>query len=220
MLIFCILWLPLFYLLWNIIRPENGACPRDRFFERVFALAAGVFTGIVRFFMPAIRASDAFGVSRLLGACANFAIIPPLVAIASALLFYKIPRTILKSAGFSDMAGGMFIAMIPSSVIHATIYGTGNDPSNLVLVPLMWTAIILNTYFAGIRFGSNNFAKNIFIYTAAFIVSGLLASVTWLAFFASKPAIGLILFIITAAPSVLYTITLFRNRQKRNVSIM
>jgi hypothetical protein len=188
MIIFCLLWVPLFFLFRRTFSGGGGS--------GVWALLLGSITAIIQFFLGDIVSPGGFGFSRALFGFIDIvslsAIIPLLVYLF--ILFFK---------GFSgdvDFANFALLWLIPVGALRALSWSSTNDPILLVMTPLLWTALAV-----GIPFFINLMLNNLRWYTVVLSVMGILilpacAAATYWAFFSQYTLFGFVLLAVTHIP--------------------
>jgi hypothetical protein len=186
---FCLLWVPLFYLLRRSL--VNGGVSGG-----VWALLLGSITAIIQFFLGGIVSPGGFGFSRWLFGFIDIVSLPVLVPLFLCFL-------ILLFRGFSeetDFANFALLWLIPVAAMRAISWGTANDSILLVAVPLLWTALA-----AGIPFFINWMMGNFRWYTAAVSILCILllpvaAAAAYWAFFSQQTLLGFVLLFVTHIP--------------------
>lgn len=188
MVIFCLLWVPLFYLLRRSFSGGGGS--------GVWALLLGSLTAILQFFLGYLVSPGGFGFSRWFFGFIEIASLPVIIP----LLVYLL---ILFFKGFSSEAAFANFALlwlIPIGALRALTWSSTNDPILLVAAPLLWTALAV-----GIPFFINWMLSNLrwYIITICVICILLLpavaAAVYW-AFFSQQRLLGFALLIVAQIP--------------------
>jgi len=186
---FCLLWVPLFYLLRRSFTGGSGS-------GSVWALLLGSITAIIQFFLGYLVSPGGFGFSRWLFGFIDIVSLPVLIPLFLCFL-------ILLFRGFSgeaDFANFTLLWLIPVAGLRALSWSSGNGPVLLVAVPLLWTALAV-----GIPFFINWMANNNRWYIAVFSVLCILllpvaASATYWAFFSQRALLGFLLLFATHVP--------------------
>jgi hypothetical protein len=132
MSLFCFLWIPLFY----HFRLSLSLPGQDRAGEG-WALFLGSAAALVHIILPLPEGSGGFGFSRWLGACLGIVGLPaalPLAVYALLVFFRALPPS-------ADPAGFTLLWLVPAAMIRALLWSPRREPSLLILVPLLWTAI-------------------------------------------------------------------------------
>ena len=136
MSIFCLLWVPFFYLFRRSISSGGSS--------GVWALLLGSITAILQFFLGNfISNPGGFGVSRIIFGFVDIVSLPVLIPI----VIYFI---ILIFQGFSadiDFANFALLWLIPIGALRALSWSSTNDPILLILTPLLWTALAVGISF-------------------------------------------------------------------------
>jgi hypothetical protein len=190
MVFFCLLWVPLFYLLRSSVSGGSGT-------GGVWALLLGSVTAIVQFFLGDIISSPGgFGFSRWLFGFVDIVSVPvliPLVLYAFLFIFRGI-------SGDVDFAGFALLWIIPVAALRALSWSSLHDPILLVAVPLVWTALA-----AGIPFFINWMIGNFRWYSAAvsilcMILLPVAAAAAYWAFFSQQTVLGFLLLFVVNIP--------------------
>jgi hypothetical protein len=195
MSLFCLLWVPLFYLLKRSISGETGS-------GGVWALLLGSVTAIFQFFLGNQIEPGGFGFSRWLSGFVDIVSLPVLVPLA----VYLLLLALRVFSGAADFANFALLWIIPAGALRAISWGPFSDPCLLVLVPLLWTALA-----AGIPFFIDCIMRHFRWYVA--IPSGLgililpaAAATAYWAFFSQRPVIGFLLLSAALVPMLVSVI--------------
>jgi len=187
---FCLLWVPVFYLLRRSFVGTGNTS------GSVWALLLGSITAILQFFLGYLVSPGGFGLSRWLFGFIDIVgltvIIPLLVCLAM-----HIFRGV---SGDVDFANFTLLWLIPVGALRALGWSSLSDPILLVMVPILWTALA-----AGISFFINWMMSNFRWYTIALSVLCMLvlpfaAATTYWAFFSQQTLLGFGLLIATNIP--------------------
>lgn len=190
MSIFCLLWLPLFYLFWRSVSPagESG-------YGGVWALLLGSVAAIFQFFYGAFIKPGGFGFSRWLSGCVDLVVAPVLLP----LLVYLVMALFRLNSGTLDFTGFALLWIIPMGALRAVNWGAQGDPVLLVLVPLLWTAIA-----AGLPFFGGIILRGPWLARIPAVLAGLalplLAATAYWAFFRQDHRLGLPLLALSLIP--------------------
>ena len=201
MSIFCLLWVPLFYLFRHSVSGENSSG------GGVWALLLGSITAILQFFLGNLVSPGGFGFSRWLFGFIDIVCLPVLIP----LIIYGILLILRAFSGEVDFANFALLWIIPVAGLRALSWSSHNDPILLVTVPLLWTALA-----AGIPFFINCMAKYFRWYVVipsilCILVLPLTASGAYWALFSQQTLLGFLLFFVTQIPVVvLVTLDLVR----------
>jgi len=130
MSLFCLLWVPLIYLLRRSITGTGSS-------GGVWALLVGSITAIIQFFLGNIVSPGGFGFSRMLFGFIDVVSLPVLIPFFLYFLIF-IFRGLSYEVDFTNFA---LLWMIPVAALRAIGWSSSNDPILLVTVPLLWTAI-------------------------------------------------------------------------------
>ena len=189
MTIFCILWIPLFYLLRRSITGSVGG-------GGVWALILGSITAIIQFFLGNLVSPGGFGFSRWLF---GFIDIVSLTALLP-LVIYVILILVRAFVGNTDFADFALLWLIPVAALRGVAWSPTNDIILLVAVPMLWTALAV-----GIPFFINWMIHNFRWYSAlvsvfCILLLPLIAAGTYWAFFSQQTLLGFLLLFVTHIP--------------------
>ena len=195
MSLFCILWIPLFYLFWRSITSSNAS-------GGVWALIAGSVVALVQFFLGPFVEPGGFDFHRWMSGCIDIVVLPALAP----LLVYLLLFCLKIITGTVDFAGFALLWLIPSAVFRALSWGAQPDPILLVLVPILWTAVAVGIhFFVTIILDSRPIV--IVLSSLAILFIPVAAASSFWAFFSQKTTMGF-LFLIAAAVPMLVSVTL------------
>ncbi|MDR2542114.1 MAG: hypothetical protein LBC80_01515 [Treponema sp.] len=191
MVLFCLLWVPLFYLLRRSFSQGGGS--------GVWALLLGSITAMLQYNLGDFVSPGGFGFSRVLYG---------FVDIVSLTVFIPLVFCFLISLfkGFSqeiDFANFTLLWLIPVGALRALGWSTTNNPILLVVTPLLWTALAVGIpYFINLML--NNLRLHMIIFNVLLILLlPVLACTTYWAFFSHHTLIGFILLIVANVPLVI-----------------
>jgi hypothetical protein len=190
MSLFCLLWMPLFYLFYRSINSGEAGS------GGVWALLLGSLTAISRFFIGTFVNAGGFGLSRWVSGFVDIVGLPvllPLIVYALLIMFRLLSGTI-------DFANFVLLWLIPVGALRAVSWSAGNDPVLLVLVPLLWTAIAVGIpFFINLIF---NLMRWWVIVPCSLLILALpiIASTAYWAFFSQKTSLALLFFFISIIP--------------------
>jgi hypothetical protein len=197
MSLFCLLWMPIFYLFWRSITGSNAA-------GGVWALLVGSIVAMIRFFLGDLVDPGGFGLSRWVSGCIDIVTLPALAPI----IIYFFLVTFKFTSGEPDFTNFALLWLIPGAAIRALSWSSAGDPLLLALVPILWTAIAV-----GVSFFINIIQKSRpLVIVPAFFVILLIpftASCSYWAFFAQKTYFGLLFFFAAIAPMLVSVILSF-----------
>jgi hypothetical protein len=190
MSLFCLLWLPLFYLFWVSVSPGNSGS------GAVLALLLGSITAVLQLFWGSLIEPRGFGFSRWA------AILVDIVAFPAVLpLIICIPFTALRVlSGRPDWTNFALLWLIPGAVIRAVSWSALQNPSLLILTPLLWTAIAVGIPFLAGIIMEERLVPLIVCLALAILGLPLLAATGYWAFFSQKQLTGALLLSLTALP--------------------
>jgi hypothetical protein len=199
MSLFCLLWIPLFFLFRHSLVQDNTPS------GSVWALLLGSIVALVQFFLGNLVNPGGFGLSRWVSACIDIIALPavlPLLVYLVFIIFRFLP-------GPFDFANFALLWLIPGAAIRAVSWSAENDPTLLVLAPLLWTAIALGiSFFIEMLFRSSRW------YTLGSLGLGILvlpltAAASWWAFYSQKFTLGVLLFVLAVIPMVISLVLAF-----------
>jgi len=189
MSLFCLLWVPFFYLLRRSIIGEGGS-------GGVWALLLGSITAILQFLFGYLVSPGGFGFSRWLFGFIDIVSLPVLIPIALCALMYFV-------RGFSgdvDFANFTLLWIIPVAALRAISWSSASDPVLLVTVPLLWTALAIGISFF-INWMMNNFRWYIAVVSIlCILLLPIAAAASYWAFFSHHTLLGFLLFFVAHLP--------------------
>ena len=189
MSLFCLLWIPLFYLFWRCVTGENSAA------GGVWALIIGSIAAMLQFFLGHIVEPGGFGFSRWLSGFIDIVALPALTPILLYFLFVVLGLI----RGNIDFTNFALLWLIPGGAINAVSWSAKNDPILLVLVPLLWTAIAVGIPFF-IRIIQSSHWAVIILASLGIIIIPLAAATSYWAFFSQQFLLGLLFYFVASAP--------------------
>jgi hypothetical protein len=188
MTFFCLLWVPLFYLLHRSLTGERAGS--------VWALLLGSIIAIIQFFLGNLVSPGGFGFSRWLFGFIDIVSLPVIIPFFVFFIMYIF-------RGFSsnvDFINFTLLWLIPVGALRALSWSSMNDPILLVMSPLLWTSLAVGISFL-INWMTNSY--NPFISVIAILCIILLpvtaASAYW-AFFSQHTLFGVFLFLAAHIP--------------------
>jgi len=186
---FCLLWVPLFYLLRRSLIGGGGSS------GSVWALILGSLTAIIHFLLGYIFTPGGFGLSRWLFGFFEIVSMPVLIPFIAYFVMYMF-------GGFSDadFANFTLLWLIPVGAFRASSWGSMNDPILLVMTPMLWTALAIGISYL-INWMVNSY--NVFFSVLAVLCMILLpvaASTAYWAFFSQQTLLGFIFFAVAHIP--------------------
>ena len=198
---FCLLWVPLFYLFWRSIKGQG------EFSWGVVALIAGSVVAMLQFLFGSIIEPVGFELSRWMSAFIDIVAMPVIVPL---LLYFllSLNKILDNSTDSVDFAGFALLWLIPSGAIRAVSWSVQSDPIQLVLVPLLWTAIAV-----GVPFLVSFYRyRQIFVIIPAFLGALFVpfaATYAYWAFFAQLTLWGYIFLVAAMAPMLVTIVFAF-----------
>jgi hypothetical protein len=187
---FCLLWVPLYYLLRRSLHGTGGTS------GSVWALLLGSIVAIIQFLLGYIFSPGGFGFSRWLFGFFEIVSMPVLLAFVAYFVMY-IFNGFSSDADFSNFT---LLWLIPVGALRALSWSSMNDPILLVMAPLLWTAIAVGISYL-FEWMTNCF--NPFISVLAvfcMVLLPLAAATTYWAFFTQQTILGFFLLLVTHVP--------------------
>ena len=198
MSLFCLLWIPLFYLFWRFVAGNSNAA------GGVWALLVGSIVALVQFFLGDLIQSGGFGLSRWLSGLIDIVTLPALAPI----LVYLILIGFRIISGTMDFANFALLWLIPGAAIRAVSWSSQSDPILLLLVPFLWTAIAVGIPFF-ITLILNSPKWMIAPASLAILIIPYAATSSYWAFFSQKTSQGFLYLLAAAAPMVVSMVLSF-----------
>ena len=195
MSLFCLLWVPLFYLFRHSITAATGA-------GSIWALILGSITAVFQFFLGNLVDPGGFGYSRWFYAFVDIVALPVLIPLLVCLLF-----TVLRLfSGGTDFCNFALLWLIPAGALRAVGWSSQSDPILLVIVPLLWTAVA-----SGVSFFIHYFVQHFrwqVILPASFGILALpvTAATAYWAFFSQKYILAIIFLFAALIPMLISVI--------------
>jgi len=189
---FCLLWVPLFYLLQRSVSEGSGS-------GGVWALLLGSITAIIHFFLGNIISPGGFGFSRWLFGFVDIVSVPVLLPV----VIYALIFILRGFSGDVDFTGFALLWIIPVAALRALSWSSQGDPILLVMVPLVWTALAV-----GITFFINWMINrlrwySIIVSIPCILVLPIIAAAAYWAFFSQQTSLGFLLLFIVHIPMIL-----------------
>jgi len=189
MSIFCLLWIPLFYLFRRAFVGGGSS-------GSVWALLLGSITAILQFLLGYLVSPGGFGFSRWFFGFIDIVSLPVLVP----LFLYALLNFVRGLSGDADFANFALLWLIPFAALRAIGWSSTNDTILLIAVPLLWTALAV-----GIPFFIDWMTDNFRWYTAVISIICILllpaaAASSYWAFFSQRTLIGFALFFAVHIP--------------------
>jgi len=194
MSLFCLLWVPLFYLFRRAIVGSGGSS------GSVWALLLGSITAILQFFLGNLVSNPGgFGFSRWLFGFVDLVSLSVIIPF----LIYLVMIVFRGLSGDGDFANFALLWLIPVGALRALSWSPFSDPILLVMVPILWTALAVGISFF-INWMMENFNPLIAIVSVlCMIILPISAAATYWAFFSQYTLLGFILLAVTNIPLVL-----------------
>jgi hypothetical protein len=190
MSLFCLLWLPLFYLFWRSGIEDTAVT------DTVWAIILGSSAALIQH-AGMLTILDEFGLKRWIYGTVNDIAIPALIP----LILSMMPVLVKKPVSSEDMVSFALLYLIPHAALRSVSRNGINYPSAMVLLPILWTIIVL-----AIPYFAKRIALRRTIITIPFAVIGiiavpLLAGSSYWAFFCQQTVPGFVLLGIAAIPA-------------------
>lgn len=190
MSVFCLLWMPLFYLFWSALSPG-----KDTGLGGICALLFGSILGLVLFFWGPLIKPGGFEQSRWISGFVDMISVPVLLP----LLLYLLLLPFGFSRTRADAMNFALLWLIPDLVIRTVSWRVQNQPFLLVLVPLLRTALVIGIpFFVGLMVTGN--VALILVAILGIIGLPLAGTTSYWAFFCQRPTLGYVFFVITVIP--------------------
>jgi hypothetical protein len=201
MSLFCLLWAPCFYFFRKSALSEANTPSGG-----VWALLLGSGAALAQVFLGPVVEPVGFGLSRWLNACGDMIGLPAVLPLAVFFLFMLL-RIVPDSA---DATGFALLWIIPGGALRAVNWSSQRDPSLLILLPFLWTAVATGVpFFLKLILNARSPAA-IPAFLGIPLVPFLAATVYW-AFFSQDFFWGFVLLPVTAVPMVIAAIRGFQN---------
>jgi hypothetical protein len=207
MVMFCFLWMPLFYLFWrSITRLETESA------GGIWALILGSVAAFIQFYLGVFINPGAFGLSRWFSACIDIVALPALLPLLAGALLSRLRILKWSAPSGPNYANFALLWLIPVSAIRGVSGGAQNGPSLPVVTLVLWTAIVVGIpAFIKIIFTGQFMWRHI---PAAIAMTALpfLAATAYWAFFSQKTGLGFLLLALTLIPAFLsVTVSYYRS---------
>jgi hypothetical protein len=150
---------------------------------------------LIQFLLGSFIHAGGFGISRWAGICIDIVSLPAVLPLLVCALFSFL-RIFSAPAEFVNFA---LLWLIPGAAIRTINWSAQADPSLLVLVPLLWTAIAVGIpFFINIILDSFSYVIiPLFLCIAAL---PFIAATAYWAFFSQRLALGFLLSVVTVIP--------------------
>jgi len=189
MSIFCLLWVPVFYLLRRSFSGTGAS-------GGVWALLLGSITAIIQFFLGYLVSPGGFGFSRWLFGFIDVVCLPVLVP----LVLYALLCFFRGFSGNTDFANFALLWLIPVGALRAIGWSPTSDSILLIAVPLLWTALAVGIPFFINLIGNNfSWSKAVVSIFCILLLPVIAAGAYW-AFFSQHIVIGFVLFFAANVP--------------------
>jgi len=196
--VFCLLWIPLFYLFWRSVTGNNATA------GGVWAILVGSIVAMIQFFLGNLIDPGGFGFSRWVSGCIDIVVLP---ALAPILVYFLLIAFKLISGDF-DFTNFALLWLIPNAGIRALSWSSAGDPLLLALVPILWTAIAVGVPFF-IKIILNSRILVIIPAALVIILIPFAASCSYWAFYAQRTYLGLLFLFAAVVPMLVSVILAF-----------
>ena len=186
---FCMLWIPMFFLLRRSFSDSDSS-------GSVWALLLGSITAIIQFLLGDIVSPGGFGFSRWLYGFIDIVSLPVLIPLFICFLM-------LLFRGFSggaDFASFTMLWLIPVGGLRALSWSSGSGPILLIAVPLLWTALAVGIHFFINLMVDNNRWYMVTISILCILLLPAIAATTYWAFFSQQTWLGFLLLFAVHIP--------------------
>jgi hypothetical protein len=187
--VFCLLWVPLFYLFWRSVGEDEAPS------GGVWALILGSLAAFTQFIVGPLLEPGGFGFLRWLSGCIDIVALPVMLPI----IVYFVLTSLNIITGISSFANFAMVWLLPGAVIRALIWTSLNDPIYLVLVPVLWTTIAVGVPFF-IKFLREKHWLLISLAFLGILAVPIAATSSYWAFFSHRAGLGFLFLLIAAAP--------------------
>jgi hypothetical protein len=147
------------------------------------------------FFFGSFIHAEGFGLTRWVSACIDVVALPAVLPFVVGLIFAAFHLISLES-NFTHYA---FLWIIPVAAVRALGWSSQNNPLQLMIVPVLWTAVAVGIGFF-IRLIQNHGGWVIFPAILGALALPLAAATSYWAFFAQRDFIGIALMVLSLAP--------------------
>ena len=195
MSLFCLLWMPLFYLFWRSISSNTNLL------AGVIAVLAGCAAVLIQYFVGNFIDPGEFGFERWLSGCVDIVVLPALIpfVVYILLIIFKVIPEPFEFAHFAQLW------LIPATVVRAFTWSSQNDPIILILVPVLWTGISIGLpFFINLILNCKKWV--IFPCSLGILIVPFAAASSYWAFFAHKSNLGFLFLLAAIAPMIVSTV--------------
>jgi hypothetical protein len=188
------LWVPLVLLFWS--SPDTGSSG-GKGVGVLGALVFGTLAGVTHYVAGSFIKPLDFGLSRWFFSLVDIVLLPVVLPLLVFLLFSLFRL-------FAGMESVKFVLfwLIPEGILRSIGWSAEGDPVFLVLVPLLWTSLVLGlVFFAGLFRELSGWMKILSCCAVPFLLF-LGASCFW-AFYGQRYFLGWGLLVLTAIPGLI-----------------
>ena len=202
---FCLMWVPLLYLLRRSISSARGGW-------YLWALLTGCAFTALQYSVGPLIPPGGFGFSRWLSGFFEIVSMPVIISFVLCALLVKL-RALPASVSYADFA---LQYLIPLAAYRSVNWISPGHPEFLVVVPVLWTAQAV-----GIPFFFGLVAKNtrwyvLFVLSLGVSLLPVAAATTWWAFYCQRPIVGLVLLFVSIIPAAVSVILDFSRHKEGN----
>jgi len=191
--IFCLLWVPVFYILRRSVVGESATA------GSVWALVLGSVTAIVQFFLGDFITAGGFGFNRWLHGFVDLISVQVLLPF----FIYVVLLAFRRFSGNIDFASFTLLWFIPVGCIRSVSWSALNNPILLIFVPLLWTALAVGISFLINWMITNRKWYKFVISIPCILIMPFIASAAYWALFSQRTILGFGLLLAAHAPLIL-----------------
>ena len=189
MSLFCLLWVPLFYMFWRSVAGNSNAV------GGAWALILGSVVAITQFFVGPFIIPRGFGLSQWMSGCVDIVALPALTPLVVYFVFTKLKII----SGTADFANFALLWLIPVAVVRALGWSSQNYITLLFLVPILWTSIATGIpFFINMILNSHRYV--VVPASIAILFIPFAAASSYWAFHDQKTSLGFVFCFAAAAP--------------------
>jgi hypothetical protein len=186
--IFCLLWLPLFYLFWASVSPQGSGA--------IWALIPGSVGAALQIFLPPPIEPQGFGFARWAAILVDVALIPAVLPLGVCALF-RLLRIIPQG---SDLTGFTLLWLIPGALMRAVSRSAQENLPFLALALLIQTALAVGIPFFAGMIGERRPGILRFVMILPMATLPPLAAAAYWAFFSQRQISGALLLAALCIP--------------------
>ena len=190
--LFCLLWIPIFYLFRRSVTGDGGG-------GYIWAILLGSAAVLMHLFFGSLFEPGGFGFSRWAFGFVEIVSIPVFIPLAVYWLLVSL-RALPASVSQENFA---LLWLIPQGAFRSVNWISDGNPQVLVLVPVLWAAqaVGMPFFINYILRGSRWYVIAVSVFCATALP--LIASSCWWAFFSHQAFIGLLLLCASLVPAII-----------------